>query len=289
LPILNFNEINEFMREFMDAPPGFDPQPHIEKAFAEIKNYTAIFILEDGRIGSGVFVNTCGLDGILTAYHVAQPICESKLFALCIAEHEHSLWLHSEHFEHVPVGRMLDNPVERANGPDLSFIIIRDKKLLEILRSLKSFCFLDSQKLDYLESPLDRNQWAIAGSPFESKESLKGEFAKGGPLTKVSNWVGLGHCQSRKVRENFDYLEIETWAGIDQYPLNYEGVSGGGFWLIPLEIDDNEDVQTVAHARPVLAGTAFYQTDPPLNQKRVITGHGFDSIYSGLRQLLRAK
>jgi hypothetical protein len=279
------------MLDYIELPPGFDPQPHIERAFAEIKNYTAIFILEDGRVGSGIFVNACGFEGILTAYHVAMPALESKVFALCIAEHEHGVWLRSENFEHVPVGRMRDNPAERGNGPDLSFIIIRDGNLLGILRSLKSFCFLDTQKLAFFEAPLERQVWAIAGSPYEWKAIVKPATASDGPLTKLSNWVGLGHCQSRAMREGFDYIEIEIWAGLRDYPLNYRGVSGGGFWLIPLEVDHDGDMKSLSHAKPALAGVAFYQTDPPVDNRRVITGHGFDSIYCRVRQTLteRAK
>jgi DNA-directed RNA polymerase specialized sigma24 family protein len=277
------------MPEYINAPPEFDPQPHLLNAFSEIKNYTAIFILEDGRVCSGVFVNACGIDGILTANHVAEPVIASKDFAMCIAEHEHALWLKSEHFEHIPVGIMPKNPDERKDGPDLSFIIIRDAKLLGILRSLKSFVYLDKQRVEFFDSPLDRQLWAIAGSPYESKKILKNEFQKGGPLTKVANWVGFGHCQSRQIRNGFDFIEIDIWAGLDNYPQNYEGVSGGGFWIIPLEIDDNEDIKTVAHAKPLLSGIAFHQTDPPIANRRVITGHGFDSIYKVLRQKLNGR
>jgi hypothetical protein len=93
------------------------------------------------------------------------------------------------------------------------------------------------------------------------------------------------------MREGFDYIEIEIWAGLRDYPLNYRGVSGGGFWLIPLEVDHDGDMKSLSHAKPALAGVAFYQTDPPVDNRRVITGHGFDSIYCRVRQTLteRAK
>ena len=274
------------MPDYIESPPGFDPQPYAEKAFAEIEHYTAIFILPDGRVGSGVFVNTCGYDGILTAYHVAKPVLESRLFALCIAEHEHALWLRSEHFEHIPIGQMPDNEEERANGPDLSYIIIRDPNLLGVLRSLKSFCFLDTQRLSPVNDPLDAQMWAIAGSPHEWKAVVEPGSASDGPLIRLSNWVGLGHFQSRTARDGFDYIHIDTWAGTKDYPFSYKGVSGGGLWLIPLEVDDGGDMQSVRHARPVLAGVAFYETDPPVGNRRVITGHGFDSIYSRGRKTI---
>src|SRR5579863_5718541 len=106
------------MTDYIEGPLDFDPVPHLEKAFDEIKNYTAIFILGDGRVGSGTFVNACGYDGILTAHHVAEPVLNSSVFALCIAEHPHTLWLRSENFEHVPVGHVRNNP-KPEDGPDL--------------------------------------------------------------------------------------------------------------------------------------------------------------------------
>lgn len=274
---------------YVEAPAEFDPQPFMEGAFVEIKNYTAIFILEDGRVGSGIFVNSCGFDGILTANHVASPIMKGKRFSLCIAEHPHSLWLNPEHFEHVPIGKMRDRSDEQHLGPDLSFIIIRDSNLLEILRSLKSFCFLDSQKLAFFAAPPERLLWAVAGSPFESKTLVNRDCDPDGPLTKLSNFVGWGQFKARSVRDAFDYIDLEIPAGEGGYPLNYQGVSGGGIWLIPLEIDSNEDAQTVGYAKPILGGVAFFQTDPPIGGQRTIVGHGWESIYSTVKETLKSK
>jgi hypothetical protein len=281
--------------EPVNPPAHFDPQPHILKAFDEIKNYTAMLIHESGVVASGVFVNACGFDGILTANHVAVPmIDESKHFALCIAQHEHGVWLKSETFEHVPIGVMNPNLEMRKHGPDLSFIIIRDAKLLATLRSLKSFCYLDNQKLDYFNHPLDRQAWVIAGSPDEARKIVREDIDKKGKLTKLDNWVGLVGFHSRVSRSEFDYVQVETWAGIDdgtggKYPFDYQGVSGGGFWLVPFEIDPDENPKSISHAKPVLGGIAYHQSDPPVNQKRIITGHGFDSIYTNLIQILKSK
>src|SRR5216683_1277754 len=193
------------MPEFIDGPPGFDPKEHIANALLEIKNYTAIFVLEDGRVGSGIVVNSCGFDGILTAHHVAVPVLESEVFALCIAEYPHSLWVRSQHLEHVVVGESSKDTSKQQLGPDLSFLIIRDAKLLEILRSLKSFCFLDSTNLSYFKDPLERMYWAIAGSPHESYERIDENYSDGAPLAKLSNFAGEGVFQSRTVRDDFDY------------------------------------------------------------------------------------
>ncbi len=274
------------MGNYIRAPEGFDIEPHIAAATKVIKDYTAILIFEDGRVGSGTFVNACGFDGILTAHHVAELVFKFPVFALCIAEHPHSKWVKSESLGHVVIGDWSKNP-EPRNGPDLSFIILRDSNLVETLRSLKSFCFLESQKTDFFKGPLNGSAWAIAGSPHESYRKIA-EDPKTGPLSKLENFVGAGAFRSRTVRGDFDYIEIIIASAQGNFPRNYQGVSGGGFWLMPIEIDDNGDLTTVRHGNPVLAGVAFYQSEPE-DGWRVITGHGFGSIYGSLVQALKRK
>ena len=272
------------MPEFAAINPSSEHiTPHIANAAKMIKNYTAIFIFEDGRVGSGVFVNACGFEGILTAHHVAEVVFKFPEFALCVAEHPHSLYVKSEYLEHIVIGDSTGNP-EPKNGPDLSFIVIRDSNLSGILRSLKSFCFLESQELSYFDAPLHRINWEVAGSPHEFYLPVKGR-REDGPLAKLANFVGDAAFLARTERHGFDYVDLSAPCEQASFPNSYEGVSGGGFWLVPLEIDPSEDVKTIGHAAPVLAGIAFYQSEPK-NRERVITGHGFDSIYSRVRQAL---
>src|SRR6266567_8288149 len=112
------------MSNYIKAPPGFDIESHVANATKIIKDYTAILIFEDGRVGSGTFVNACGFVGILTANHVAELVFRFPVFALCIAEHPHSLWVKSENLENVVIGEW--SKAAPQNGPDLSFLIIRD-------------------------------------------------------------------------------------------------------------------------------------------------------------------
>jgi len=261
-------------------------RPLIANASKIIKDYTAILIFEDGRVGSGVFVNTRGVEGILTAHHVAQAILRFSEFGLCIAEHPHAVWVRSELLEHIVIGNSSDNP-ERKNGPDLSLIAIRNSNLLETVRSLKSFCFLESQKTSFFDGPLHGRHWVIAGSPYEFCSPVKGGD-KGSPLTKLKNFVGDADFHSRRERDGFDYVDLLVTSGQGEFPKSYAGVSGGGFWMIPLEIDPNQDVNTIRNAAPLLAGIAFYESEPN-NGVRIITGHGFNSIYSCVSKALGPK
>lgn len=261
-----------------------DILPHLEKAIHDIKHYTAqIVLLKSKTVCSGTFVSACGFDGILTAYHVARPVLEDAQFGLCIAEYQHALFVRSENCQHVVIGRA-NNGKQGEDGPDLSFIIIRDTKLLGILRSLKSFCNLDRKDLEYFQSPLDRMTWFISGNPHEATK-LAG-ISKDGPLMVYQNFIGESTFHSRSVRDGFDFIQLKVTSGQANFPNDCEGMSGGGMWLVPFTIESADDIKSIRHEAPLLAGVSFYQSEAE-NGERTITGHGYESIYTRLRQTLR--
>jgi hypothetical protein len=278
------------MKQHIEPPKGLTQEimhAHMSRAAEEIRHYTTIFVIpQKGAKGipvSGIFVNTCGYFGILTAHHVAKPVLENPTFGLCIAEKVHEKWLESKHFQHVPIGFIPGKPYDE-NGPDLSFIIIRDPNLLATLKSLKSFSYLDKKDLEYFESPLDRMNWQITGSPNEASQ-LVSVSPVDGPLVKYESFVGDAIFDSRTERDGFDYLKLRVPYGEHNFPKDYEGVSGGGMWLIPFSAE-SDDVNTIRYEAPILAGINFYQSDI-VNNERIITGHGYNSIYSRVRQTLR--
>lgn len=278
------------MKEHIEPPKGLTHelfQEHMARAAQEIGHYTTIFVIpQKGAKGipvSGVFVNTIGYFGILTAHHVATPVLACPTFGLCIAETVHEKWVESKHFQHVPIGFIHGKDYDE-NGPDLSFIIIRDQNLLATLKSLKSFCYLDTKDLEYFESPLDRMCWQITGSPVEAS-TLVGVHYVEGPLVRYENFVGDAIFHGRTVRDGFDYLQMRVPHGEHNFPKNYQGVSGGGMWLIPFSAE-SDDASTIRYEMPILAGINFYQSDI-INNERIITGHGHESIYGRLRQTLR--
>jgi hypothetical protein len=268
------------MREFLEAP-DFDTSPLVLKANEEISNYTAIFVLPDGRTGSGTFINACGVEGILTANHVADALRREDGFCLCVHRQSHYLAVSTKHTELVEIGIQGEN---LEDGPDLAFVIFRDAKLLGTLRSLKSFCYLESQNREFFESPhLNRMNWVIAGSPFEAvKVSQEGRIIN----VNFINFAGEAFFCRQSSRNGFDYFDLRILSGEGVFPQSYEGVSGGGIWLIPLEIDGN-DHATIGYARPILAGVAFYQF-PEENKFRVIRGHGECSIYVNVLNKLKS-
>jgi len=260
--------------ELIDEPLDFNPLPHLQNATDEIRNYTTVFVFEDGRIGSGVFVNTCGLNGILTAHHVAKHLFKLERFGLCLCDSVHSPWVAPMQMEHVVIG---ENANERAEGPDLSFLVFRDVNLLGTVQSKKSFYFLDSKDTRVCEN-MKRIRWAASGSPIERMQKTT---TTDGELRGLEEFAGQVVFKSYSQRDGFDYVQVEVPIG-DGWPNDCHGMSGGGLWLLPLECGPDESSK-VRHAQPFLAGISFYQTE------RQLTGHGFNSIHNRLRQTLQAR
>jgi hypothetical protein len=126
--------------------------------------------------------------------------------------------------------------------------------------------------------------WCISGSPDEAKKEL-GIFHDG-PLVMFQNFVGEATFHDRIERAGFDFVKLKMPSGEWNFPKDCKGMSGGGMWLVPLSIDPNGDPKTIRHEAPILAGVSFYQSEIE-NGERVITGHGYDSIYSRVRQTLK--
>jgi hypothetical protein len=256
--------------------------PQLREAVDELHNYMVTLYLPDGRVGSSVLVNTCGYHGFLTAYHVAKPLMEFEKFAVSIANYPHSFWIETRHIEHVPIGVMNEDKSKRKDGPDMSFLIIRDVNLIGTLKSKKSFTYLDTQNLSIFEKPLDQVGWGIVGCPFHHRKTE-------GLTVGLHDFAGMAVFVNRAERAGFDYLELKMPSDGEKYPKDFEGLSGGGMWAITFKsMTPDNDPKNIKHLRPVLAGVSFYQSDPE-DGWRIVTGHGFHSIYENLVQALKEK
>lgn len=261
--------------------------PKLARAGEEIKKYMVTFIVNEEPLGSGTLVKTCGVEGILTANHVAEELFKFSEFSLCVADSPHRLDISSDIAEHVPVGVAPKNS-SPDEGPDLSFLLLRDAELLEKIRTLKSFYSLDSVQSSTLHPILNPRIWGIAGTYYDSFKRIQENF-RGEPLSKMANFFGTGFfpCQTFQ-KNNFDYLKLTVPAGEFRFPNNYHCMSGGSFWLIPMEVSANGDPNTIRSCPPILAGVEFAQTERE-NHERILTGHGLDSIYVRIRQILMQK
>lgn len=272
--------------------------PHIARSIGVIKTFMVTFIVEanDGKeqpIGSGTFVKTCGFEGVLTAYHVARELFTLESFCLLVSDSPHRLEVTPEVFAHVPVGGFPDGALPE-DGPDLSFLVCRNPTLLEKLKTLKSFYPLDTIKSPSLHPIFKPRLWSVAGTQAESCEIVEDNYMEA-PLTKTTNFLGTGFFESVTLRkDNFDYINLMVPSGQFRFPYRYKGMSGGGFWLLPMEADRGGEMNTIGHTIglgfPILAGVEFSELSRDVDKReRILVGHGPDSIYSRVRQTLSEK
>lgn len=261
-------------------------RPPIAKAAEIIKDYTAIFAFNDGAFGSGTFVNIGGFAGIVTAYHVAAHLVRFPDFSLIVADYPHRLDATAKTVQHIPIGSPRADSAPET-GPDLSFLVIRNPTLVEAIQSEKLFYNMDFARSDPLLTPAKPKIWAVAGTFSDSFRRIAEDY-QGEPLSKLQTFVGTGDFVYETCQDDFDYIKLTVPAGDAKFPCHYDGLSGGGFWLIPMEVDANGDLDTIGHRPPLLAGVQFAQSGPE-NRERVLTGHGFNSIGPKLRQSLMAQ
>lgn len=65
--------------------------PHLARAGKVIKKHMVTFIVTEEPLGSGTVVETSGVEGILTANHVAAELSKFSEFCLCVADSPHRL------------------------------------------------------------------------------------------------------------------------------------------------------------------------------------------------------
>jgi hypothetical protein len=253
---------------------------HVAAAQQSLKKFMVGFVGSDfWPIGSGTLVKAWGFEGILTAYHVAAAVSRHDVFGLCILDEWHLLSGPFSGFEEVPVGASPSNSAPET-GPDLSYLVIRDSGLLTKLKELKQFYPLAKSPSLH---PVFGNQhfWSITGTIAD--QSVRKE-TEDGPRAKIRQFTGGGRYAHTIIKDGeFDYLRLTVPSGPYNFPNDYCGISGGGFWLLPMEIDANKDPRTIRHRLPILAGVEFAQLERK-NGERVLVGHGPDSIYRQLKR-----
>ena len=205
---------------------------------------------------------------------------EKERVAFTVSELAHQLWVDCKLLDHVPIERVDEN------GPDLSFLIIKDVKLIELLeRQKKSFYDLDGQDVGLLQQSLVTTYWCICGSP---REKLEQKYALINNEVHMLNTTPCVGMQSRLIkiesRGEYDYVHLELLAEIEDYPVDYTGVSGSGIWYQRFVTSDDINYKV----EPILAGIVVWQQKRKGNS-RTIEGHCYQSIYWHVRKALKEK
>src|SRR6266446_4950470 len=258
-----------------------------------IKRHAATVHIESDFIYSGVYATSFGYEGILTAGHCANEFLAADHIALSVSDERHQLWVKPTAFEHVRIGYD-EFEGYTSSGPDLSFAIIRDQKLLRIIKTQNhEFYDLDyhSTKVKEVFTPDMHNiNWAVEGNPGEKIE-VKKETVDGKEQTTIFTTAALvqGNLAGYQLREPFDYVTILVGSGFDAFPASYKGISGGGIWYQRFVSTDGKTYDV----EPILAGVAVWQSEKPTVRKgykvRTVTGHGWVSVYGHVRLALAEK
>jgi hypothetical protein len=252
-----------------------------------IKCYTTAIILVtiDSKgeqcpllIGSGTFVSTSNVFGILTAAHVVEKLIKKRefgrpyLLGLTLNDYAQRYAIHSNSLEPI----IIANGQIESDGPDLGFIVLphSEKGTIE---ATKIFHNLDKNRVRILTAPPRFNEglWAICGVPDEKTidEHPDKRFA---PFKGFFMFIGFGGVSGTYTVGGYDYCDIKVKHNISPIiPDSFGGVSGGGLWQIPLK---RSSLQTIEPIEYILSGVAFYQTDR-VGLYRSIKCHGRKSIY----------
>jgi hypothetical protein len=139
------------------------------------------------------------------------------------------------------------------------------------------------------EKPLAKFNWSVAGCPRENvdiaNQLIDGQSQK--IITSPSVLI-QGNLAEYELANNFDYLKLCIPSGFEEYPIDYNGMSGGGIWYQMFLTDDEEEFTV----KPILAGVARWQSEMTLKKGykvRCITGHAWVSIYGCVRRILAEK
>jgi hypothetical protein len=226
-------------------------------------------------IGSGTFVNIEGIQGIITAQHVAQEMDHSSETGIVLKEHEHRFTVKNQF---LTIIQLTENIVP-GNGPDLAFIKLPTSIAAEI-SSYKSFINLSSDRGALLSKPPELHSvfWVAYGSP---EEWLKTETSTSRPGETISlcGYCSIGGLNLQYEKEGYDYYEMELdYTSSDAIPKSLGGFSGGGLWQITLKGSSHDNLKPDKY---FLSGVAFYQSELK-DQKRMLRCHGRLSIYNSL-------
>jgi hypothetical protein len=272
------------MAEVREIPLDADTDAMFNQAQDFADNYAVVFAVEAEVFGSGTLVKFQGVHEILTAEHVASVPRKHKgeQFAICYrSDSVHTLFVNSSHFKKFDFGDSEKNGSEES-GPDICFLMITDDSLLSRLSAKKSFYPLgDEHNITAFNPRFSRMPWWVSGGPKEFTKSA-GLYRRR-KLTRCQYLHAGAKFLSMAQRDNFDYISLKVEKGIDGYPNDCGGMSGGSVWLLGAHQSEHGVMPT-----PLLQGVLFYQSYPPPGAvERVLVGHGPFSIHNRIVELVK--
>lgn len=235
----------------------------------DIKNERPILI------GSGTFVTIQGIQGILTAHHVAHQLEFGCLLGLILISNEHRHIIEFQHLEIIDIAKGTND----SDGPDLSFIVLPLKKVSEI-KPYKHFIDLATDREVILYDPPEVHGgiWFLCGALDE--KTRVGKSSRGSsPVLSLEGTCSPIGVHRFYTKDGFDYIEadVEYDKGLN-LPSTFGGMSGGSLWQVTITKNSDGKFET---GRYFLSGVAFYQSEIKAS-KRFIKCHGRESLYKNV-------
>jgi len=270
---------------------GDIPRKVVNRACAEVGNYSVSLIHEGEFAGSGTLIRYGSLYGILTAHHVVHggrvpfDFNSRQRLGITITNFPADFHLEMRYLRCVDIGVPVDACKFPEKGPDLSVILLPRTRVGEIA-ARKAFYNLEYKRQERMAiGRRNDGLWLIMGTPKTdvSEEGPRLGFSRVVKLPSIGCGSGI---KSRFRIRNFDYLDIGTDAeGRKAQPI-FNGMSGGGVWRVPIHKPAGRTLAGMNFNDVYLAGVIFCQMPDPNPEK--VRCHGPRSIYQNVvRKLSR--
>ncbi len=258
------------------------PQNFFADSISAICKCTTCFIIGDSPAGSGTLVSIEGRNGILTAHHVAKEAMTAPegSLSICIKKDPHR----PEISQRQLLPRQIGKESDYGNNSDLSFIEINDTKLIASIAEDRSFFNLNDGEGDIISSIQVFRKggfWRTAGAPKEFCRRVPDR--NGVHLFKVGFLCGdATYCHNgNDPCSNLDELTLKVPIN-GNHPKDYDGMSGGGIWLIYLNAQ-TESPDSLFCPKAILVGVIREQSVKPESDTRKIYAYGPKAIYKEMR------
>jgi len=220
-------------------------------------------------LGSGTLIKAGDRRAILTAEHVIRELPKEGRLGLLLepTRHESTIDLNGVSYLAVARGKV------DADGPDLGAVLL-SPSIADAIAAKKRFYDLDRYRERLLNTPPDRDIgfWFVNGFP--ASDTIRERDDEGpGDVMRFHNLSGAGGPDEPVLRGEHDYYRFPV-TNRDGAPESFGGMSGGGFWQVPISRDASGKL---IHRTPLLSGVVYYQIHT--RDELALLCHGRRSVY----------
>jgi len=282
-PTIIHRDILDMNSETVVAPIKDLPERVGKRIVRELGNFSVPLNFNNKPIGSGTLVQYQDRYGILTASHVLHETgikidsTSKDHLGIGVLKTENCFSVPCELIVELDIGSP-PNCKYGPMGPDVAVLLLPfGGDWVNTVKMGKTFYNLLSHEASD-EIVGSSQNFAMSGFPADSTRYFTD--ASDEKVVIARHIVFSGHVNTDEYRESdgFDYVEIHVRDEVPEENLkHYNGMSGGGLWNIPINIDDAQDFSNAQIAKISLSGVVYYQ-DWNSDSKRLLRSHGPKTI-----------